>query len=142
MIWIGEASEVNEVHISVEFIGNGVAGSDSDGRLADATGAKQGDKALGPQAIHDLGEHLFPPDHPARPRGQWAVVTPRGGVGDIAADTGDGPDERVAPSLNVRDVPVAEFAVSERLADGGNVYPQAPLFDSHIGPDVIKQFLL
>jgi len=37
-VWIGEASEVNEVHISAEFFGHGVACGDGDGRLADATG--------------------------------------------------------------------------------------------------------
>ena len=142
MIWIGEASEVNEVDISAELFGNGVACGDSDSRLADATGAKQGDEALRPQVAHNLAEHLLPPNHPARPRGQWAMVSPGGGAGHTVADPGDSPDERVAASLNVRDVPVAEFAISERLADGGHVYPQAPLFDGHIGPDVIKQFLL
>src|SRR5882724_1050625 len=142
MIRIGDASEVNEKDISAEFFGNGVACGDGDSRLADATGAKQSDEAFGSQPVLDLAEHLLPPDHPARPRGQRAMVSPRGGVGRTVADPGDSPDERVAPSLNVRDVPVAEFAVSERLADGRHVYPQAPLFDCHIGPDVIKQFLL
>ena len=44
LIRIGEASEVNEVDISAELFGNGVACGDSDGRLADAAGAKQGDE--------------------------------------------------------------------------------------------------
>jgi len=33
------------------------------------------------------------------------------------------------------------FAVSERLADGGHLPAGSPL-RGHIGPDVIKQFLL
>ena len=143
MSWIGEASEVNEIDISAELLGNGVACGDSDGRLADATGAKQGDEALRSQVVHDLAEHRLAPDHPARPHRELALVSPSGRFGRAVADPErHSPDERVAPSLDVRDVPVAEFAVTEHLADRGHVYPEAPLLDGHVGPDVINQLLL
>src|SRR6266702_4980448 len=138
MIRIGEASEVDEVDISAEFFGNGVARSDGDGRLADSTGAKQGDEAFGSQSVHDLAEHRLPPDHPAWPRGQRALVSRMRAVSRAATRAYDSPNERVAPSLDVRDIPVAEFAVSERLADGGHMDSQAPLLDGHVGPDVIE----
>jgi hypothetical protein len=56
--------------------------------------------------------------------------------------TDDGADERVASSIDVRDVSVPELAVPKRLSDGGHVNPEGHLFYDDVRPDVINEFLL
>ena len=57
-------------------------------------------------------------------------------------ETDDGADERVAPSINVCDVSVAELAIPEGLADEGHVNPEGHLFYEDVRPDVTNKFLL
>jgi hypothetical protein len=57
-------------------------------------------------------------------------------------ETDDGAHERVAPSIDVCDVSVAELAIPERFADEGHVNPEGHLFYEDVGPDVINEFLL
>src|ERR1700759_1249477 len=54
----------------------------------------------------------------------------------------DGADERIAPSLDVCDVPVAKLAVTKRLADCSHVDTGAAFRDGDVRPDVIHQLLL
>ena len=60
----------------------------------------------------------------------------------MVVDSNHRPDERIAPALDVRDVPVSEFAVPKRLSDRCNVYAEASLFDHDVRPDVINQLFL
>ena len=45
----------------------------------------------------------------------------------------------IAPALDVRDVPVSEFAILKRLSDSSNVYAEASLLDDYIRPGVINE---
>src|ERR1700744_4321242 len=51
-------------------------------------------------------------------------------------------DKRVAPALNIRDVPVSEFAVPKRFPDRGNMDAEAALLDHNVGPDMIDELFL
>ena len=52
-----------------------------------------------------------------------------------------GADKRIAPALDVRDVPVSEFAVPKRLSDRRHVNAETSLLDDCIRPGVIDEFL-
>jgi hypothetical protein len=57
-------------------------------------------------------------------------------------ETDDDANERIAPSIDVCDVAVAELAIPKHLADGGHVNPEDPFFYEDIRPDVFNEFLL
>jgi hypothetical protein len=44
--------------------------------------------------------------------------------------------------LNVRDIPVSEFAIPKRLSDRSNVYAKASFLDEDIRPGVINERIL
>src|ERR1700719_4954852 len=56
-------------------------------------------------------------------------------------ETNDRSYERVASSFNVGDISVAELAITECLADGGHVDPEAALLHDDVRPDVINELL-
>jgi hypothetical protein len=47
-----------------------------------------------------------------------------------------------SPAFHVRDVPVSQFSVSERLSDRGNVDTETPLLDDDIRPGVTNELVL
>ena len=63
-------------------------------------------------------------------------------VNHAVFETDDDANERIAPSIDVCDVSVAELAIPKHLADGGHVNPEDPLFYEDVRPDVINEFLL
>jgi hypothetical protein len=142
MIGIGETSKVYKVDLSAELLGDAVANSHCNGRLADATGTQEGNEPLLSKAVSELAEHRLAPNHPSLPRGQSPEVPTALLVLRSIIESNNGPNERVSPSLNVGDVPVSELAIPERLTDGSHMDPEAALLDVHIGPDVIDEFLL
>ena len=73
---------------------------------------------------------------------QSSFHVPVAGVFRCVFETSDRSYERVASSLNVGDISVAELAIPERLSDGGYVNPEAALLDGDVPPDVIDQLLL
>src|SRR6267378_3007907 len=83
------------------------------------------------------------PNHHDRSHGEPAL----GGEPGVPAfratsQRDDGADERIAPSLDVCDVSIAELAVTKHLADCGHVDPKASLLNGYVRPDVIHQLLL
>src|SRR5882724_8100202 len=140
---IGKAFQVDKMDFPAKLLGNGAANSQGNGRLADAAGAEQCYEPLFSQLVADLADDYFAPNHRDRPQGEPALL-PDLGVPAFRATCvgGNVADERVAPALDVRDVSVAELAVTKRLADRGHVDPDAPLLDGHVRPDVIDQLLL
>jgi hypothetical protein len=69
-------------------------------------------------------------------------VKTRSAVNRAVFETDDDANERVAPSIDVRDVSVAELAVPKHLADGGHVNPKDSFFHEDIRPDAVNEFLL
>src|SRR5260221_7284438 len=140
---IGKAFQVDKMDFPIKLFGNGAANSQGNGRLADAAGAEQCYEPLFSQLVADLADDYFAPNHHDRPQWEPALL-PRPGVAAFRATCvgGNVADERVTPSLDVCDVSVADLAVTECLADRGDVDPDAPLLDGHVRPDVIDQFLL
>src|SRR6266852_1433193 len=143
MARIGKAFQVNKMDIPAKFLGSGAANSQGNGRLANAAGAEQCHEPFVSKLVANLADHRFAPNHHERSHGEPALV-PELGVPAlrIACERDNGADERVAPSLYVCDVAVAELAVTKCLADRGHVDPEAPLIDRYVRPDVIDQFLL
>src|SRR5882757_8930819 len=140
---IGKAFQVNKMDIPAKILGSGAADSQGNGRLANAAGAEQGYEPLISKLVANLADERFAPNHHDRPHGEPALV-PELIVPAFraASERDDGADERVAPSLDVCDVTVAELAVTKRFADRGHVDPEAPLLDRYVRPDVVDQLLL
>ncbi|MGY4310738.1 hypothetical protein ACVWW1_000041 [Bradyrhizobium sp. JR3.5] len=140
---IGQAFQVDKMHLAVKLLGNRAADSQRNGRFADAAWAEQCYEPCFPQLVADLTDGYCAPDHRDRPQGEPALL-PEPGVPAFRpiGVRGNVTDERVAPSLDVCDVSGAKLAVTERLADRGDVDPDASLLDVHVRPDVIDQFLL
>ena len=140
---IGEAFQVNKIDFPAKLLGNGAANSQGNGRLANAAGAEQGYEPLISKLVANLADDRFAPNHPARSHGEPALLAELIVPALRAVGEGDnGADERVAPSLDVCDVSVAELAVTKCLADRGDVDSEAPLLDGYVRPDVINEFLL
>src|SRR5712675_3029810 len=143
MARIGKAFQVNKMDFPAKLLGNGAANSQGNARLANAAGAAQCHEPLISKLVANLADHRFAPNHRDRPHGEPALVAelivP---AFRIAGERDNGADERVAPSLDVCDVSVAELAVTKCLADRGHVDPKAPLLDGYVRPDVIDEFLL
>src|ERR1700681_3071447 len=119
---IGEAFQVNKIDFSAKLLGGGVANSGGNGRLANAARAKQCYKPPISKLVLNLADHRFAVNHHRRSHGEPALV-PELTVPALrtAGERDDGADERVAPCLDVCDVPVAKLAVTKRLADRGDV---------------------
>src|SRR5712672_2923869 len=140
---IGKAFQVSKIDIPAKLLGSGAANSQGNGRLANAAGAEQCHEPLISKLVANLADDRFAPNHRDRPHGEPALVAklivPAFRIG---CERDHGADERVAPSLDVCDVSVAELAVTKCLADRGHVDPKAPLLDGYVRPDVIDEFLL
>jgi hypothetical protein len=117
--------------------------SDGDRRLADTPWTKQRDEPSLSNPVTNLGlGHLAANQH-------WGLRSESSSeIGTIAPaalaffKSDNGADERVAPSLDGRDVSVAQLAVAKRLANGGNMDSKAPFLNGYVRPDVINQLLL
>src|SRR6266852_7614452 len=140
---IGKAFQVNKIDFPAKLLGSGAANSQGNGRLANAAGAEQCHEPFVSKLVANLADHRFAPNHHERSHGEPALV-PELGVPAlrIACERDNGADERVAPSLYVCDVAVAELAVTKCLADRGHVDPEAPLLYGYVRPDVIDELLL
>src|ERR1700682_2543125 len=138
MARIGEAFQVNKMDVPAKLLGSGAANSQGNGRLANAAGAEQCHEPLISKLVANLADHRFPPDHHERSHGEPALV-PELIVPALrtACERDDGADERVAPCLDVCDVSVAKLAVTKRLADRGDVDPEAPLLHRYVPPDLV-----
>src|SRR5260221_8012094 len=143
MARIGKAFQVNKMDFPAKRLGSGAANSQGNGRLANAAGAEQFYKPLVSKLVANLADHRVAANHPARLCGQPAwlsgLIVP---ALRTAGERDDGADERVAPSLDICDVSVAELAVTKRFADRGHVDSEAPLLDGYVRPDVVDQLLL
>src|SRR5216683_3655692 len=143
MARIGKALQVNKMDFPAKLLGSGAANSQGNGCLANAAGAEQCHEPFISKLVANLADHRFAPNHHERSHGEPALV-PELGVPAlrIACERDNGADERVAPSLYVCDVAVAELAVTKCLADRGHVDPEAPLLYGYVRPDVIDELLL
>jgi hypothetical protein len=143
MTWIGEAFQVNKIDFAAKLFGGGAANSAGNGRLANAAGAKQCYEPPISKLVLNLADHRFAVNHHMRSRREPALLSgPVVPALRTACERDDGADERVAPSLDVCDVAVAELAVTKRFADRGHVNSEAPLLDGYVRPDVVDQLLL
>src|SRR6266581_5898700 len=140
MARIGKAFQVDKMDFPAKRLGNGAADSQGNGRLANAAGAEQCYEPLSSKLVANLADDRFAPNHRDRPHREPALVAelivP---AFRIACERDHGADERVAPSLDVCDVSVAELAITKRFADRGDVDSQAPLLDGDVRPDAIHQ---
>src|SRR5216684_8798350 len=143
MTRIGETFQVNKVDFPAKLLGGGPANSESNGRFADAAGAKQCYEPSISKLVVNLADHRFAINHHKRSRREPALlpefIVP---ALRIACERDHGADERIAPSLDVCDVSIAKLAVTKRLADCGHVDPEAPLLNGYVRPDVIDELLL
>ena len=126
-----------------KLLGSGAANSQGNGRLANTAGAEQSYESLISKLLANLTHDRFAPNHHDRSNREPAL----GGEFRVPAfratsQRDDPADERIAPSLDVCDVSIAELAVTKRLADCGYVDPEASLLNGYVGPDVIHQLLL
>src|SRR6202021_1477217 len=97
---------------------NGVANSQGSRRLANAAGAEQSYEPLISKLVANLTDDRFAPNHPAPPHREPALLAELSVLALHAVTERDnGADERVAPSLDVCDVPVAKLAVPKSLPD-------------------------
>ena len=143
MLRVGEAFQVNKMDFSVKLLGNGAANGQGNCRLANAAWPKQCHEPLISKLVADLRDEHFAPYHHDRSNREAATVRDlRVPALRAVSERNDGADERVAPSLDVCDVAVAELAVIKRLADRSHVDPEASFLDGHIRPDVVDQLLL
>jgi hypothetical protein len=69
-------------------------------------------------------------------------VKARSAVNRAVFETDDDANERIAPSIDVRDVSVAELAIPKHLSDGGHMNAEDPFFHENVRPDAINKFLL
>src|SRR5882757_862353 len=141
MPWIGKAFQVNKMDFPGKLLGNGAGYGQGDGRLANATGAEQCYEPLVSKLVANLGDDRFAPNHRDRSHGEPALL-PDLGAFRATSEGDNGADERIAPSLDVCDISIAELAVTKRLADSGHVDSKAPFLDGYARPDVIHQLLL
>jgi hypothetical protein len=127
----------NQSHIHVMTV------SHDDRRLADASGAKQGDEPSLSNPVTNLGlRHLAANQHEGlRNESSWEIRPIAPAVLAIFKSV-NGADERIAPSLDVCDVSIAKLAVTKRLADCGHLDPEVPFLNGYIRPDVVHQLLL
>src|SRR5467141_3682346 len=143
MARIGKAFQVHKMDLPGKLLGSGAGNGQGNGRLANAAGAEQGYEPLISKLVANLADDRFAPNHHDRSHGEpaWGeeFIVP---ALRTACERDDGADERVAPSLDVCDVSVAELAVTKCLADRGHVDPEAPLLNGYVRPDVIDEFLL
>src|SRR5580658_2758884 len=118
MARIGKPFQVNKMDFPAKLLGNGAANSQGDGRLANAAGAEQCYEPLISKLVANLADDPFPTNHRDRSQREPALapklIVP---ALRVARDRDHGPDERVAPSLDVCDVSVAKLAVTKGLAD-------------------------
>src|SRR5258707_721906 len=122
MTRIGKAFQVNKVDFPAKLLGGGAANSESNGRLADAAGAKQCYEPPISKLVVNLADHRFAVNHHKRSRREPALLSgPAVPALRAACERDDGADERVAPCLYVCDVSVAKLAVTKRFADCGHV---------------------
>src|SRR5258705_7919121 len=143
MARIGEAFQVNKMDFPGKLLGNGAGNGQGNGRLANAAGAEQCYEPLISKLVANLADDRFAPNHRDRSHRKPAL----GGelsvpVFRATSQRDEGADERIAPSLDVCDVSIAELAVTKHLADCGHVDPKASLLNGYLRPDVIHQFLL
>src|SRR5882757_3844190 len=143
MPWIGEAFQVNKMDFPGKLLGNGAGNGQGNGRLANAAGAEQCYEPLISKLVANLADDRFTPNH--HDRSHWEPAL--GGILGVpvfraTSERDDGAEERIAPSLDVCDISVAELAVTKRLADCGHVDPEAPLVNGYVRPDVIDELLL
>jgi hypothetical protein len=141
-IRISNASQVDEIDCSAKLRGEGVAGSHGNGGLPDAAWAKKGDESLLANALLHFAKNEVTPNHSAGARRQATLVMTVRTIGFTIFRSNHRSDKRIAPALDVRDVPVSEFAVPKRFSDRGNVDAEAPFIDHHIRPDVINELFL
>src|SRR6267378_884761 len=140
---IGKAFQVDKMDFAAKLLGNGAANSQGNGRLADTAGAEQCHEPLISKLVADLADDGFASNHRDRPHWEPALVAELiAPAFRIGCERDHGADERVAPSLDVCDVSVAKLAVTKRLADRGDVDPEAPLLNGYVRPDVIDDLLL
>jgi hypothetical protein len=119
-----------------------VTGSHGNRGFPDAAWTKKGDEPLFAKAILNFAKNEVAPDHPAGARRQAAPVTAVWTIGFAIFWSNHGADKRIAPALDVRDVPVSEFAVPKRFSDRRNVDAEASLLDDDVRPDVINELFL
>src|ERR1700681_2730240 len=140
---IGEVFQVNKIDFPAKLLSGGVANSGGNGRLANAARAKQCYKPPISKLVLNIADHRFAVNHHGRSRRQPALLSgPVVPALRTACERDDGADERVASCLDVCDVSVAKLAVTKRLADRGDVDPEAPLLDRYVRPDLIDELLL
>ena len=110
-----------------------------DGGFTDAAGADDGHEPGRAKFGRDGADIIRPPNHARQPSGQESGVRRRGfgwrtQAGRIfrARDRGH---EAVAAPGQCRDIARPIFAVAKRLAQAGDVKPQAALLHGDIWPD-------
>jgi hypothetical protein len=108
------------------------------GRLVDASGTKQHDEPSLPKPLAKLGHRRLATNQHQGFRNER--LSEGRAISVFKLD--DGAHERIAPSLNVRDVSITRLAVTKRLADRGYVDPEAPFLDVYARPDMLHQFVL
>ena len=135
---IVQHAEIDEEHGPREGLDQVMADRHRDRRLADAAGADDRDEACSVQPSRKPENIIVAPDHPDRAGGQVAVA------GSAAADAGswarsldrdDRRHEAVASPGQGLDVACAVLPIAERLAQAGDVEPQAAFFHRDVGPD-------
>src|ERR1700722_7101381 len=141
-IRISNASQVDKIDRSPKPRGQGKAGSHSNGGLPDAAWAKKGDEPLLANALLHFAKNEVTPDHPAGARRQATLVMTVWTIDLAVAEPNHRADKRIAPALDVRDVPVSEFAVPKRFSDRGNVDAEVSFLDDYIRPSVINELFL
>src|SRR5882757_6398061 len=140
---IGKALQVNKMDFPGKLVGNDAGNGQGNGRLANTAGAEQCYEPLVSKLVADLADNLFAPNHHDRSHGKPALGGELGiPVFRATNQRDDGADERIAPSLDVGDISIAELAVTKRLPDGGHVDAEAPLLNDYVRPDVIDELLL
>ena len=138
-----QGSQIDEVDFSAELLGKGMADSHGNGGLPDTAWTKKGDEPFLSKARLNVAENRVAPDHPARARGEDALVLTVWNIRlAVAAEPDQRADKRIAPALDVRDVPVSEFAVAKRFSDRGNVDAKVSFLDDYIRPGVINELFL
>jgi hypothetical protein len=113
--------------------------------LADAAGADNGDEARSVQLSRQPEYVVIPADHSAQAAGKIRVRKNGGDDGRIVAPTAwprDRCNEAIAPAGKSRDVSRAILTIAQRLAEAGQVKPQAVFFNDDVGPNPRDQLLL
>ena len=141
-IGVGKAAQVDDMHFSIECVGNRMTGNHGDHGLADPAGTKHSDELPLLNPSKNRRDHRFAVDQHRRSRGGPAAEIAAAAAVLAIFTSDDRADEAIASSLDVCDVSIAELTVPERLADGGDMDAQTYLLYGNARPDVIDEFFL